>query len=45
MFLPRNAASGDSLIKEDIIETLPNQDVNTLPPAFDQVPMTEEGAE
>ena len=36
--LPRRAVGGDSLIKDDIIEMLPNQDINTLPPAFDQVP-------
>jgi preprotein translocase subunit SecG len=44
IFLERHTEGGDSLIKEDIIETLPNQDINTPPPAFDQVPM-EEGAE
>jgi preprotein translocase subunit SecG len=45
IFLPRNAVGGDSLIKEDIIETLPGQDVNTMPPAFDEVPLGDEGAE
>jgi preprotein translocase subunit SecG len=38
IFLPRQSVGGDSLIKEDIIESLPTQDVNALPPAFDQVP-------
>ena len=36
--LPRRTVGGDSLIKDDIIEAVPNQDFNTLPPAFDQVP-------
>jgi len=36
--LPRRTVGGESLIKDDIIEMLPNQDVNNLPPAFDQVP-------
>ena len=36
--LPRKTVGGDSLIKDDIIEMLPNQDANTLPPAFDQIP-------
>ena len=39
IFMPRHAVTQDSLIKDEIIETtLPNQDVNTLPPAFDQIP-------
>ena len=38
LFLPRHPVGGESLIKDDVIEMLPNQDVNTLPPAFDQVP-------
>jgi preprotein translocase subunit SecG len=38
IFLPRHTEVQDSLIKEEIIETIPNQDINTLPPAFDQVP-------
>jgi len=38
IFLPHNTVGGDSLIKDDVIEMLPNQDINTLPPAFDQVP-------
>ena len=38
LFLPPRTVGGDSLIKDDVIEMLPNQDFNTLPPAFDQVP-------
>jgi preprotein translocase subunit SecG len=42
IFLPRQITAGDSIIKEDIIETIPNQDVNALPPSFDQLPAEEE---
>jgi preprotein translocase subunit SecG len=45
VFLPRQAVESDSVIKDDVIETLPSQDVNTTPPAFDQVPAEEESAE
>ncbi|MDR0543665.1 MAG: preprotein translocase subunit SecG [Dysgonamonadaceae bacterium] len=46
IFLPHHTVGGDSLIKDDIIETPVNQDANALPPAFDQVPApAEEGAE
>ena len=38
VFLPRHTVGGDSLTTDDIIEMLPNQDLNTLPPAFDQIP-------
>jgi preprotein translocase subunit SecG len=41
LFLPRHIAVDDSIIKEDIIETIPNQDVNALPPSFDQLPVEE----
>ncbi|GHT45841.1 hypothetical protein FACS189440_02640 [Bacteroidia bacterium] len=41
VFLPRHTATDDSIIKEDIIETIPVQDANALPPAFDQVPNEE----
>ncbi|MDR2804335.1 MAG: preprotein translocase subunit SecG [Dysgonamonadaceae bacterium] len=45
IFLPRQTVEDDSVIKEDVIETLPTQDINALPPAFDQVPAEEEAAE
>ncbi|GHV12232.1 hypothetical protein FACS1894162_8210 [Bacteroidia bacterium] len=38
LFMPRATETNDSIIKEDIIETLPNQDANSLPPSFDVVP-------
>jgi preprotein translocase subunit SecG len=34
IFLPRHASSTDSLIKEDIIETIPTQEQNTATPSF-----------
>ena len=39
--LPRRSVGGDSLIKGDNMEMLPNQDVNALP-TFDQIPELEE---
>jgi preprotein translocase subunit SecG len=40
IFLPHAVSSDDSLLKDDIIETVPTQDANqnALPPSFDQVP-------
>ena len=39
--LPRRTVGGDSLIKDDIIEMLPSQDFNALPPDFNQIPIEE----
>jgi preprotein translocase subunit SecG len=45
IFMPRQTEGRNSRIQEEIINTLPDQDVNAIPPGFDQVPVEEENAE
>ncbi|MDL2223900.1 preprotein translocase subunit SecG [Bacteroidales bacterium OttesenSCG-928-M06] len=37
LFLPRNKASQDSILHEEIIETIPTQDLNTVAPFEDPI--------